>query len=101
MPAAVAAIFRTGSRRPLARLAAAAVPALVVAAPRAAEACAVCFGGRESDWTGGFFLGTALMLLLPPAIIGGAALAIWRATKRQEARLRERDTAARRVPSGV
>lgn len=95
------AVLRVRSRRALARLAALAVAAFLAALPRAAEACAVCFGGRESNWTGGFFLGTTLMLLLPPAIIGGAAFAIWRATKRQEARLREQDAAARRVPSGA
>jgi hypothetical protein len=69
----------------------AAVAAFVLASPSAALACAVCFGGQDSDWTGGFLLGTTLMLLLPPLIIGGAGFAIYRAIKKQEARLRERD----------
>ena len=50
-----------------------------------------CFGGQENDWTGGFLLGTILMLALPPMIVVSAGIAIYRATKRQEARLRERD----------
>ncbi|MEW6272350.1 MAG: hypothetical protein AB1689_23960 [Thermodesulfobacteriota bacterium] len=69
----------------------------LLADPRTAAACAVCFGGQENDWTGGFLLGTTLMLLLPPLIVVGAGFAIYRAIKKQEARLRERD--AQRAPS--
>ena len=50
-----------------------------------AQACAVCFGGEDSDWTGAFVFGTILMLALPPAIVVGAVFAIYRAIKRQEA----------------
>ena len=71
-----------------------------LAGPRVAAACAVCFGGEGSDWTGGFLLGTTLMLLLPPLIIGGAAFAIYRAIKKQEARIRERDELAARRAAG-
>jgi hypothetical protein len=74
-------------------LAAVLVTALLVGTPRAALACAVCFGGKDGDWSGGFLLGTTLMLALPPAIVLCAGFAIWRAMKRQEARLRERDAA--------
>lgn len=70
---------------------AAASGAAILLQAQTALACAVCFGGKESDWTGGFFLGTALMLALPPMIVVGAGFAIYRAIKRQEARIRERD----------
>lgn len=79
---------RGGTRRALAA-ATAAVPTLLLV--RAADACTVCFGGEPNDWTGGFFLGTVLMLSLPPLIVVGAGFTIYRAIKRQEARLRERD----------
>lgn len=65
--------------------------ALLAADPRVAGACAVCFGGKGDDWNSGFLLGTWLMLLLPPGIVLFAGVAIYRAMKRQEARLRERD----------
>ena len=63
----------------------------LVFAPRVALACAVCFGDKESDWNGAFLIGTVLMLALPPAIVVGAGIAIYRAMKRQDARIRERD----------
>ncbi|HEY8514267.1 MAG TPA: hypothetical protein VIS07_02000 [Candidatus Binatia bacterium] len=65
--------------------------AALVADPRVASACAVCFGGQENEWTSGFFFGVTLMLLLPPLIVGSAGFAIYRAIKKQEARIRERD----------
>ena len=63
----------------------------LLARPELARACAVCFGGEESDWPSAFLAGTAVMLVLPPAILLGAGIAIYRATKRQEARIAERD----------
>lgn len=80
--------------RDIVRLGAAAIVAVVaalLAQPDRALACAVCFGGENNDWTGGFLLGTILMLALPPAIVIGAGVTIYRAMKRQELRLRERD----------
>jgi hypothetical protein len=59
--------------------------AVALLLPAGAEACAVCFGGEDSDWTTGFLLGTIVMLALPPAIIGGAGFAIYRAIKRHDA----------------
>jgi len=67
------------------------VAAATVLAARAAHACTVCFGGQPNDWTGGFFAGTVVMLSLPPLIVVGAGFYIYRAIKRQEARVRERD----------
>jgi hypothetical protein len=61
--------------------------------PELAAACSVCFGGENNDWTGGFLLGTIVMLALPPAIVISAGVAIYRAMKRQEQRVRERDAA--------
>ena len=63
----------------------------VAMAPGAARACAVCFGGEGGDWNVGFLLGTVLMMALPPAVVIGAGLTIYRAMKRQEARVQERD----------
>jgi hypothetical protein len=73
------------------RAAATAALVLLAADPRSALACAVCFGGKDSDWSGAFLLGTIVMLGLPPAIVISAGIAIYRGMKRQEARLRERD----------
>jgi hypothetical protein len=90
--------LHTGARRSVAILVAGAVALL--GRPELAGACAVCFGGENNDWTGGFLLGTILMLALPPAIVIGAGVAIYRAMKRQELRLRERD-AARALQPGT
>jgi hypothetical protein len=84
---------RYGARVPRMReraveIASAATAMAFLSAPRVAQACSVCFGGEDSDWTTGFLLGAILMLALPPAIVITAGVAIYRATKRQEARLR-------------
>jgi hypothetical protein len=70
----------------------------LLADPRAALACAVCFGGKESDWNTAFLFGTVLMLVLPPAIVISAGVAIYRGIKRQEARMRERDAQLAQQP---
>jgi hypothetical protein len=78
---------RAHALRVVATAASAALAAIAaIARPEVARACSVCFGGGESDWTGAFFAGTVIMLLLPPAIIGIAGFTIYRAIKRQEAR---------------
>ena len=74
-----------------------AVGLLAWLAPADAHACAVCFGGGEDDWTGGFVLGTILMLALPPAIVVGAGFSIYRAIKKQEALEAEADAASQPV----
>lgn len=79
------------------RNAAIATAILWLARPEAALACAVCFGEKDSDWPSAFLAGTIVMLVLPPAIVVCAGVAIYRATKRQEARLAARD--AERAPS--
>jgi hypothetical protein len=71
-----------------ARLASVAAGMALLSTPRLAHACSVCFGGEDSDWTTGFLLGAIVMLALPPAIVVTAGVAIYRATKRQEARQR-------------
>lgn len=73
------------------RNAAIAAALLWLARPEAALACAVCFGEKDSDWPAAFLAGTILMLALPPAIVVCAGVAIYRATKRQEARIAARD----------
>lgn len=72
----------------------------VLVRPDVARACTVCFGGQDGDWNFGFLLGTAMMLSLPPAVVIGAGVAIYRSMKRQEARLHERD-AQRASESGT
>jgi len=74
--------------------------AVLLSSARAAHACAMCFGGQDSDWTAGFLLGTVLMVSLPPAIIVSAGVALYRATKRQEARQRSADEARLQVSPG-
>lgn len=70
----------------------------VLARPDVGRACTVCFGGGNDDWNAGFLFGTILMLALPPALVVGAGIAIYRAMKRQEARLQERDAQRAAVP---
>jgi len=67
---------------------------IALAVPSGAEACAVCFGGEESDWTTGFVLGTIVMLALPPAIVGGAGFAIYRSIKRHDAEVAAAEAAS-------
>ena len=88
---------RTRAVRALAKAAGVASVAAGLAllwAPRVAHGCSVCFGGEDSDWTTEFLLGAIVMLALPPAIVVTAGVAIYRATKRQEARQRMADSAA-------
>ncbi len=87
---------RTDASVSLGRALAAATAALAAWTPRAAEACYVCFGGSDSAWPAAFKAGILVLLFLPPAIVGGAALAIYRSIKRME---RER-SAAIPAPSG-
>lgn len=53
--------------------------------PESAEACFVCFGGKDTEWPAAFGLGVGLLLALPPTIIGFAGFTIYRSMKRQEA----------------
>ncbi len=77
------------------RFAPLAAAALAIALrPGTAFACAVCFGGQDTDWSKAFLAGTAVMLVLPPAILIGGGIVIYRAIKRQEARVAERDALA-------
>ena len=76
------------------RLAAAAstvFAALLVILPSAVQACFVCYGGEDRDWTPAFYSGTVLMMILPPAIVLGAGFAIWRSIKRSQAFLAEQE----------
>lgn len=75
-----------------------AIGALALLLPSGAEACAVCFGGEESDWTTGFVLGTIMMLALPPAIVLGAGVAIYRSIKRHEAEIEAGESEASSPP---
>jgi hypothetical protein len=70
--------------RRFARLSALALAAGAALAPGVAEACFVCFGGKDSDWPAAFQLGVVLLLGLPFAIIGFAGFTIYRSMKRQE-----------------
>jgi hypothetical protein len=47
---------------------------LFAALPTVAEACAVCASGQEEQSTAAFRYSTALLSLLPLALIGGAVL---------------------------
>ncbi len=60
-------------------------------APRAAEACAVCFSGREGSRVA-FIVTTAILTVLPLALIGGFVFWLRR-------RAREQSSAAPPAPS--
>jgi hypothetical protein len=81
----------TRSARPFAF---AAASALLAAAPRAAEACAVCAPGQGGQ--GNFLLGTVLLSTLPLAMVGGL---VW--YLRRRARAQEREQAARVAPAAA
>ena len=66
--------------------------ALVLAwAPRAAEACSVCMGGREDENQAAFIATTVFLSVLPLALIGGIVFWLRR-------RLREIETARAAEP---
>lgn len=58
------------------------VAALVVASPRLAFACSVCSAGRDDETRAAFIGTTALLSLLPLALIGGAVLWLRRRVRR-------------------
>jgi hypothetical protein len=68
-------------------LAAALAVVAALAVPSVAAACAVCFGGEESDWTFAFTAGTILIMVMPPGIVATAAFVIYRSMKRRQAYL--------------
>src|SRR5206468_230998 len=57
---------------------------LVLSAPKAAQACAVCFGGANSDLSRGFFWGMLLLLLLPFTLVGLFIGAIVRSSRKEK-----------------
>ncbi len=61
------------------------VAVAAVMVPSVVDACAVCFGGEEDEWTAGFVAGTAMMLSLPPAIVLGAGFSLYRSIKKHDA----------------
>lgn len=72
----------------------AAAAALVALAPGAAEACAVCFSGRE-EGRAAYLVTTLLLTLLPLGLIGG--LVLW--LRRRATALRVRPDARRPAPA--
>ncbi|MDX1648258.1 MAG: hypothetical protein R3263_00255 [Myxococcota bacterium] len=66
-------------------LPAGAVAAALVAAPRAAEACAVCFSGRTDETRIAFILTTAFLTVMPFVLIGAAAVWLRRRLREHEA----------------
>lgn len=67
--------------------------AALLAAPRTALACAVCMSGQDDSVRAAFLGTTALLSLLPLAMVGGLVGWLWR-----RARVLERE-AAREAPS--
>ena len=63
------------------RTLAAALAALALLAPRAAEACAVCVSSRGDASALGFMWGTLIMLPLPFLVVGGVIYVLWRRTR--------------------
>lgn len=71
-----------------------AVAALVVALPRIAEACAVCFTGRSDETRQAFISTTVFMTGLPLLLIGGVIWWLRRRTLQLEAAYQQAQTAA-------
>lgn len=77
-----------GTLEPALRFLARALPAgtaaLLALAPRAAEACAVCFSGRTDETRIAFIASTAAMTLLPLGLVGGGVLWLRRRLRADE-----------------
>jgi hypothetical protein len=86
----------------LSMLANALVASVIVAGPKMALACAVCFSGRDDETQLAFRIATGGMTLLPFVLVGGLLLWLrkrFRAIADEEARL-SAEVAARR-PAAV
>lgn len=57
----------------------------LVAAPRLAEACAVCTSGREDESNTAFLISTIFLSLLPLAGLGTLVFVVWRRLRALEA----------------
>lgn len=57
-------------------------------APRAASACAVCFGAADgkSGFANGIFWAIVVLLIVTMSLVGGIGYAVWSIEKRREAR---------------
>lgn len=62
-----------------------AVAAVLLAAPRAADACAVCFSGKTDETRIAFILTTAFMTVMPFVLLGAAVLWLRRHLREHEA----------------
>jgi hypothetical protein len=62
----------------------AALAALALLAPRAAQACAVCISSRGDASALGFMWATLIMLPLPFLVVGGVIFFLWRRTRSAE-----------------
>ena len=56
----------------------------LIAVPSAVSACAVCFGGSDSNMVKGFTWGIALLLVLPFALMAGFISMIVQASRRKK-----------------
>jgi hypothetical protein len=63
---------------------AAVLAALLTVVPSAVSACAVCFGGAESNLVKGFTWGILILLILPFALTAGFITMVVRATRRKK-----------------
>ncbi len=61
-------------RKALVRFANVLVAVAILAAPRLALACAVCFSGRDDETQLAFRISTAVMTFLPFVLVGGLLL---------------------------
>lgn len=71
--------------------------ALLLAAPRAAEACSVCTTGREDENQLAFILTTIFMSITPLLVVGGVVFFIVRRIRAAE-RAQVRSPAPTRAP---
>ncbi len=62
----------------------AALAALLTVVPSAVSACAVCFGGADSNLVKGFTWGVALLLILPFALTAGFIAMVVQASRRKK-----------------
>lgn len=58
---------------------------ILVSAPRAALACAVCSSGREDESNTAFLISTIFLSVLPLAALGTLVFVLWRRIQKLEA----------------
>ena len=78
-------IWTLKTRRALKALFAYCIAWILVSAPRAALACAVCSAGRDDESNTAFLISTIFLSVLPLAALGTLVFVLWKRIQKLEA----------------